>query len=323
MAPSTPTPVTKKEDPHPPRSPFTSRAGPPEQKSIKSPSLRSRKSSPFPAPVSAERAAQINEFNNGIKWLREHIPADVTGLRKQIKHFSDLQQARRSRSTTMARSASFWTFSPVKLNPDSSEPQESPVIEGPNIDEYGNVIRVETKAQRIKRLREEDWRIGIRSKHSLWKGTEYYDKFCETALAELGPTGYGSREWLQRWDLTVRSLLIICSFVFLFLCLFFSFSGVTSRASADAAAWHWSYSIPDARWVSHRSTYLGGWHSRSWLSSWSVFDHFGYGSRWFGGVEEYVIRYTKGDHRYFFAQLVQYKRSRYVWSFVCLPLGWR
>ena len=72
------------------------------------------------------------------------------------------------------------------------------MIEGPNIDEYGNVIRVETKAQRIKRLREEDWRIGIRSKHSLWKGTEYYDKLCETALAELGPTGYGSREWMQR-----------------------------------------------------------------------------------------------------------------------------
>ncbi|CAI7634005.1 unnamed protein product [Penicillium discolor] len=196
-APSTPTPVMRKKVPIL-GSPFTSRAGSPKQKSIKSPSLPSRKSSPSPAPVSAERAAQINDFNDTIKWLREHIPADVTGLRKQIKHVSDLQEARRSRNTTMARSASFWTFSPVKIDPDSGEPQEPPVIEGPNIDEYGNVIRVETKAQRIKRLREEDWRIGIRSKHSLWKGTEYYDKLCETALAELGPTGYGSREWLQR-----------------------------------------------------------------------------------------------------------------------------
>ena len=196
-APSTPTPVMRKKVPIL-GSPFTSRAGSPKQKSIKSPSLPSRKSSPSPVPVSAERAAQINDLNDAIKWLREHIPADVTGLRKQIKHVSDLQQARRSRNTTMVRSASFWTFSPVKIDPDSGEPQEPPVIEGPNIDEYGNVIRVETKAQRIKRLREEDWRIGIRSKHSLWKGTEYYDKLCETALAELGPTGYGSREWLQR-----------------------------------------------------------------------------------------------------------------------------
>ncbi|KAJ5399577.1 hypothetical protein N7465_010066 [Penicillium sp. CMV-2018d] len=196
MAPSTPTPVMRKIPTL--GSPFRRRARPSEQKSIKSPSLRSRNSSPSPAPVSAERAAQINAFNDAVKWLREHIPADVTGLRKQIKHVSDLQQARHSRNTTMARSASFWTFSPVKVNPDSGEPQESPVIEGPNIDEYGNVIRVETKAQRIKRLREEDWRIGIRSKHSLWKGTEYYDKLCETSLAELGPTGYGSREWMQR-----------------------------------------------------------------------------------------------------------------------------
>lgn len=72
------------------------------------------------------------------------------------------------------------------------------MIEGPNLDEYGNIIRVETKAQRIKRLREEDWRIGIQSKHSHWKGTEYYDNLCEDALAELGETGYGSRDWLQR-----------------------------------------------------------------------------------------------------------------------------
>ncbi|CAI7650716.1 unnamed protein product [Penicillium crustosum] len=197
MAPSTPTPVMRKKIPVL-SSPFASRAGLPEQKSMKSPSLRSRKSSPSPEPVSAERAAQINEFNDAIKWLREHIPADVAGLRKQIKHVSDMQQARRSRNTTMVRSASFWTFSPVKIDPDSGESQESPVIEGPNTDEYGNFIRVETKAQRIKRLGDEDWRIGIRSKHSLWKGTEYYDKLCETALAELGPTGYGSREWLQR-----------------------------------------------------------------------------------------------------------------------------
>ncbi|KAJ5164062.1 uncharacterized protein N7500_005892 [Penicillium coprophilum] len=191
--PSTPTPVLRKKKPFL-GSPFTSRVGLPEQDSVQS--LSSQLTKPSTASVSAARASQINEFNEAVKWLREHIPADVTGLRKQIKHVSDLQQARRSRNTTMARSASFWTFSPVKSNP--GEPQAPPVIEGPNLDAYGNVIRTETKVQRIKRLREEDWRIGIRSKHSLWKGSEYYDNLCETALAELGETGYGSREWLKR-----------------------------------------------------------------------------------------------------------------------------
>ncbi|OQE46836.1 hypothetical protein PENCOP_c001G09047 [Penicillium coprophilum] len=191
--PLTPTPVLRKKKPFL-GSPFTSRVSSPEQKSVKS--LSSQSTKPSPAPVSAARASQINEFNNAVKWLREHIPADVTGLRKQIKHVSDLQQARRSRNMTMARSASFWTFSPVKLNP--GEPQAPPVIEGPNVDEYGNHIRIETKVQRIERLREEDWRIGIRSKHSLWKGKEYYDDLYETAFAELGETGYGSREWLKR-----------------------------------------------------------------------------------------------------------------------------
>ncbi|KAF9248099.1 hypothetical protein DTO006G1_8618 [Penicillium roqueforti] len=194
MTPSTPTPVPRKKMP-PLASPFVSRPASPGQESVSSPSLQSRK--PSPAPVSAERAAQINNFNSAVKWLREHIPADITGLRKEIKHVSDMQHARRSRNTTMARSASFWTFSPVKPS-TSGGPQEPPVIEGPNLDEYGNIIRVETKAQRIKRLREEDWRIGIQSKHSHWKGTEYYDNLCEDALAELGETGYGSRDWLQR-----------------------------------------------------------------------------------------------------------------------------
>lgn len=161
-------------------------------------SLSSWSTKPSPPPVDSKRAAEIAQFNNAVKWLAEHIPEDVAGLRKQIKHVADVQQAHRARNAVMSRSASFWTFSPVKPNADSAESPGSPDWEGPNIDEYGNVLRVETKAQRIERLRKEGWVIGFRSKHSLWKGTEYYDKLCETALAELGPTGMGSREWLNR-----------------------------------------------------------------------------------------------------------------------------
>jgi hypothetical protein len=145
-------------------------------------------SSPFPSPepVPSAQAAEILKFNKVVMWLREHIPANTTTLRKQIQHVADFQEARRTRNTKMTHSASFWTFTPGKASPGDETDEKSPLWDGPNIDEYGNLLRVETKAQRIKRLRQEGWKIGIRSKHSLWKGSEYYDKFCEIALEELG-----------------------------------------------------------------------------------------------------------------------------------------
>jgi hypothetical protein len=139
---------------------------------------------PSPEPVTPARAAEIIQFNKAVLWLREHIPLDTSELRKQIHHVSNFQKARRTRNTKMSRSASFWTFTPVKAKPAGED--VSSLWDGPNVDEYGNVLRVETKEQRIKRLRKEGWRIGIRSRHALFKGTEYYDRLCENALAELG-----------------------------------------------------------------------------------------------------------------------------------------
>lgn len=144
--------------------------------------------SPLPSPdeaVSAARAEKLAKFNQAVKWLREHIPEDLTDLRKQIEHVTDVQKARNSRNTTMSRTVSFWTFSPVKPKP-GIEADDDPLVDGPNIDQYGNVFRTETKAQRITRLRKEGWRTGIRSKNSIWKGSEHYDKLCDTVLAELG-----------------------------------------------------------------------------------------------------------------------------------------
>lgn len=179
--PATPSPVLRKNIPVL-GSPFTT---PPRSPEVNSMSSYSSPSS-SPEPVTPARAAEIIKFNNAVQWLREHIPTDISELRKQIQHVADFQKARRTRNTKMTRSASFWTFTPVKAKPGAESDVDSPLWDGPNIDEYGNLLRVETKAQRIKRLRKEGWRIGIRSKHSLWKGPEYYDELCETALGELG-----------------------------------------------------------------------------------------------------------------------------------------
>jgi hypothetical protein len=39
--------------------------------------------------------------------------------------------------------------------------------------------------QRIARLRKENWQIGIQAPHSVWKGSEYYEKFREDAIADI------------------------------------------------------------------------------------------------------------------------------------------
>ncbi|KAJ5329894.1 hypothetical protein N7452_010284 [Penicillium brevicompactum] len=162
-------------------SPFKS---PPHSSESNSLSIYSSLPSPDEV-VLAARAAKVTKFNQTVKWLREHIPEDLTELRKQIEHVTNIQKARNNHNTTMSRTVSFWTFSPVKPKP-GIKTDDAPLLDGPNIDEYGNLLRTETKTQRITRLRNEGWRTGLRSKNSLWKGPEYYEKLCETVLSELG-----------------------------------------------------------------------------------------------------------------------------------------
>ncbi|KAJ5129797.1 uncharacterized protein N7515_005836 [Penicillium bovifimosum] len=150
--------------------------------------------------TSSKSTAMILEFNDTIAWLAEKIPHYIADLEKQIERVKAVQQARRARHPAMNRSVSFWTFTPIKPHTNPGESPVAPRVEGPNVDEFGNVMRLESKEQRMKRLRKEGWVIGFRSKHSNWKGTEYYDRLCEDALAELGPSGNGSREWLNRFQ---------------------------------------------------------------------------------------------------------------------------
>jgi hypothetical protein len=93
---------------------------------------------------------------------------------------------------------------------------------------------------------------------------------------------------------------------------FFLFRGL-SRASAYADAWHWSYSIQDARWALCCSIYLVvKWES--WVSPWSVCDHLGCRLRLAGGAE--YSRWITGKEHFAFVHF-DTKGQRYRWSFVC------
>ena len=88
------------------------------------------------------------------------------------------------------------------------------------------------------------------------------------------------------WDL----FTFFSSFDFHFSFFVVRFSEVECHAIAY-------YSIQDARWALHFSTYLGGCQAgiMAWVSPWSVSGHLGCGLRWFGGVE-YAVWYTGKEH---------------------------
>ncbi|KAJ6089032.1 hypothetical protein N7499_003879 [Penicillium canescens] len=163
----------------------TTPQGSPEQKQWTSYSTPS----PPCSSVTPTSAARIEVFNSNTNFLREIFPKEISWLQEQIDHVKALQLIHRPRSPVavvpdFSRSRSFWTFSPVRRKVVSAFRGSHPG-EGPNIDKFGNVLRVETKVQRIARLRKENWQIGIQAHHSVWKGSEYYEKFCEDAIADI------------------------------------------------------------------------------------------------------------------------------------------
>ncbi|KAJ5776644.1 uncharacterized protein N7511_001655 [Penicillium nucicola] len=150
--------------------------------------------SPTDSAVTAFHEARVRRFNSNNSFLREVIPKEITRLYQQIEHVENLQHCHCRRDAVSpdsvhARSQSFWTFSPLRKKVSSvfrrnSGPDSSP-DQGPNIDKFGNVLRIETKLQRISRLRKEGWKTGIRAPHSVWKGSDYYEKFCDEVLADI------------------------------------------------------------------------------------------------------------------------------------------
>jgi hypothetical protein len=107
--------------------------------------------------------------------LRVQINSSIADIHALMDEIRGLQSARQA-SKSFRRSASFWSFSPVKEGAGGQE----------KLGSSGRVIVKETKEQRIARLRAEGWKtVGLRSPVRGWKGAAYYQAYCNSVLDEL------------------------------------------------------------------------------------------------------------------------------------------
>ena len=133
--------------------------------------------------MSPTHAARIVRYNRSLDLLRSQISFNITSIQQHIDHVLDVQRTRRSRK--MRRSTSFWSFDPIKSEEEEGDDlnynEQEPVL-----DEFGNILVKETKAQRIARLRSDGWEtVGLRSRRTTWKGAKYYQEFCAMVLNEM------------------------------------------------------------------------------------------------------------------------------------------
>jgi hypothetical protein len=132
------------------------------------------------------RVAQIIRYNRDIETLHSQITININSIQQHVDHVLDIQRTRRSHQ--MQRSISFWSFDPIKSGNDDEEEEGLGAGKDrePILDEFGNFLVKETKAQRIARLRSEGWEtVGLRSPRSTWKGSRYYQEFCAMVLNEM------------------------------------------------------------------------------------------------------------------------------------------
>ncbi|KAE8149775.1 hypothetical protein BDV25DRAFT_130108 [Aspergillus avenaceus] len=124
---------------------------------------------PSDEPFVPSRLDHVRRFNSTIEYLRADVDKSIASIRALIEDTSRIQHARKM-SKALRRSASFWTFSPVK--------------DGPEIASV--VPRPETLEQRMDRLRPDAFRtVGLRDPRRGWKGEEYYRHYCNVVLGEL------------------------------------------------------------------------------------------------------------------------------------------
>lgn len=133
-------------------------------------------------PLTPTQSAAIKRYNNHIQYMRSQITSSISAIYSIIEDVTEIQRSRKA--SKFQRSASFWSFSPVKPGGScdaQGQRQERRVLRSG----FGFAV-VETKEQRITRLRSEGWKtVGIRSERRGWKGVEYYQAYCGSVLDEL------------------------------------------------------------------------------------------------------------------------------------------
>lgn len=131
-----------------------------------------------PAPYTPTRLAAIKHYNSNIQSLRSQISSSISAIYSLIDDVTELQRMRRA--SKVQRSASFWSFSPVKDHEGESKQDRK------SFRSASGTSMMETKEQRIARLRAEGWStVGLKSGKRGWKGVEYYRAYCGSVLDEL------------------------------------------------------------------------------------------------------------------------------------------
>ncbi|RAK73549.1 uncharacterized protein BO72DRAFT_350825, partial [Aspergillus fijiensis CBS 313.89] len=134
-------------------------------------------------PYPTEYTNHISNYNSSIRSLNTQITSSITTIRAMIEEVTEMQHARRV-SKSIRRSASFWSFSPVKERDRTSSSAVSRAKSADN--SSGRVLVTESMEQRIERLRSEGWQtVGTKSQRRGWKGEEYYRAYCSRVLEEL------------------------------------------------------------------------------------------------------------------------------------------
>ncbi|OXV10842.1 hypothetical protein Egran_01392 [Elaphomyces granulatus] len=134
--------------------------------------------------VSHDHFRSISRYNNDIISFGTQLRSNIDAVSSFIGTVNELQRVHRA--SKIRRSVSFWSFTPVeresdRQNSDSSINAALGVINSCSIASHG--VPMETKQQRINRLRAEGWKtVGLKNKQRGWKGEEYYQRFCSEAL---------------------------------------------------------------------------------------------------------------------------------------------
>ncbi|WEW58864.1 hypothetical protein PRK78_004332 [Emydomyces testavorans] len=116
------------------------------------------------------------------------LNTNISNLSLLISQTAELQHLHKA--TKSRRFASFWSFTPVFPDHYDSSHNNSENKALPNGTSGANRRSVsngsETKPERIARLRSAGWNtVGIRDPMRGWKGSKYYEDFCEEVLGEL------------------------------------------------------------------------------------------------------------------------------------------
>jgi len=152
----------------------------------------------------SEHIKSIARYNNSIHFLRAQINTSIATIHTLITSVTKLQRARKaSRTQNLRRVASFWSFSPVQPDEDTSNNgclgrnpsagasasacgSQSPEWGGTEEQQQQQQQQQESKAERIARLRAEGWKtVGVRNGRRGWKGAAYYEAYCNGVLDEL------------------------------------------------------------------------------------------------------------------------------------------